>query len=236
MNAELVRIRKNNESKIQTVGNISKINPNHLSNIIVSLNANMAYLYNINNNPNVSIDDYINKIISNIYIILEAFNEMDIYPDYFYNVFFMVNEEYRSLASQGRINGKEDLYNFSEFRGKISYMMEKGLQNGNYKLTSTRVRDIGEYYDEMVDFLHKYYLPCEVMTVEMCKEMFTYIYNDVNSCINNNLSNSPYISDDVECLSRLLFDYIQFFAAIGINPKEYLDKYIMEQKEVGKSK
>lgn len=235
MNAELVKIRKNKELKIQANGEIKEINPDDILSRIYSLNNNMGQLFNNNSNPNMRIEDYIEKIVENIYIVLDTFSEMGIYPDYFYDIYFKVNEEYRNLASQGIVDGRVGLYKIPGFPAQISYMMENGLKNNNYLLNPKRIKSIGEYYNEMVEFLHKYYLPCEVTTVDMCREMFTDIHNSVDSCINN-LNISSYISDDIEELSRLLFEYIRFFGAIGINPQKYLDEEIERQKDLGKSK
>ena len=41
--------------------------------------------------------------------------------------------------------------------------------------------------------------------------------------------NSVDLSDDIECLCKLLLEYLKFFAAVGINPKEYLDNEINEK-------
>ena len=43
--------------------------------------------------------------------------------------------------------------------------------------------------------------------------------------------NGDDIYDDIEYLSRLLFEYMSFFVSMGIYPKDYLDAYIEEQEK-----
>ena len=236
MNAELSKIRKNKGLEENVNGNITKINPDNLLERIVNLNTNMSSLYSINHNPNAKIEDYIEKIINNIYLILDMFNDMGIYPDYFYDVIVKINIEYRNLVSDGKIRGNYSLYHVAGFPFKISKMIETGLSNRKYQINLTENKDISECFVEMVSFFQKYNLPYNVKTLEMCQQMFGDIYYNINNIINNTLNNSDYISDDIECLSRLLFEYISFFVAIGVNPKPYLDEYIEKQSELGKSK
>ena len=162
------------------------------------------------------------------------FNTIGVYPDYFYDIIVKVNGEYLALASKGKVDARKSLYSTVEFPAKISIKMENGLKKGNYQLNPTKIKDIGEYYNEMVDFLQKHHMPYEVTTVEMCQEMFDYIYPDVDPTINK-IGTKVAVSDDIEYLCRLLYDYLLFFGAIGINPKQYLDNRINEM-ELGRSK
>ena len=230
MNAELIRMRKKQNLKVQTDDELQKIENDYLSNRIIAQNTNMVKLMDLNNNPNATINDYLKNIVKAIYLVLQTFNDMGIYPDYFYDIYFKINEEFRNLASQGILNGRIDLYDTPGYEAKISYMMERGITTGNYKFNPTRVKDIGEYYNEMVDYCRRFYLPNEVMTIDMCREMSTSIWHECNKCINA-LGIKPYISDDVEYLSRLLFEYMKFFAAIGIKPKFELAKCVENPEE-----
>ena len=235
MNAELIRMRKNKKLDIKITGGVKKISQDILSERIFSLNTNMVELFDINANPKSTISDYARNIVKSICLVLELFSEMDIYPDYFYDIYFRANEEFRDKASNGEVNGRGSLYEAPGFRANISSMMENGITNGNYRLNPNRVKNISDYYNEMVSFSRRYYLPCEVSTVEMCREMFSDIWTECNNCINY-LGIRPYISDDVELLSRLLFEYVRFFAAVGINPEDYLNSEIENQSKLGKSK
>jgi hypothetical protein len=60
---------------------------------------------------------------------------------------------------------------------------------------------------------------------KQCNKVFSEIsFNHISTA--NNLLNSDFLFEDIEYLARLLFEYISFLTAIGINPKERLDAYI----------
>ena len=236
MNAELMRIRKNRQLGELMDGNINKIDPDLLLEKIYKLNINMAYLYNINKNPQASIDEYINKIISNIYLILDMFNDMGVYPDYFYDIIVKMNIEYRNLVSDGKIRGNYGLYEMINFSAKISELIKEGLNNGKYQLDLTKSKDISECFVEMVSFFQRFGISYNNRTIEMCQSTFKDIYYNVNNIINNTLNNSDFLFVDIECMTRLLFEYLSFFAAIGVNPKLYLDEYIDREEKVQRKK
>ena len=235
MNAELMKIRKNRNLDEVISDEPVKIDPDALLDKVYGLNINMTYLYNINNSPLADINMYIEKITNNIYLILDMFNDMNIYPDYFYNIIVKINMEYYNLISSGEIHDNYDLYEMVNFSAKISRMIKEGLNNKNYLISSNNTKDIGECFLEMIRFFQKYHMSYNNNSIEACKSAFKDIYYNTNNIINNTLNNSDFIFVDIECLARLLFEYISFFVVIGVNPKEYLDERI-NQEMVSKHK
>ena len=236
MNAELMKIRKSRNLDEIISDKPIKIDPDILLDKIYGLNINMTYLYNINNSAEADINMYIEKITNNIYLILDLFNDMNIYPDYFYNIIVNINMEYRNLVSDGKIRGDYGLYETVNFSAKISKMIKEGLNNKNYLLNSSNIKDISEYFFEMIKFFQRYNMSYNNKTIDTCRLAFKDIYYNVTNIINNTLNNSDFIFVDIECLARLLFEYISFFVAIGVNPKEYLDELIDRQSLNTKSK
>ncbi len=236
MNAELMKMRKNRQLSELMDGNLTKINPNALLDRVYALNTNMTELYNINKNPDARIDVYVERIIDNIYLILDMFNDMGVYPDYFYNIIVKMNIEYRNLVSDGQIRGNYGLYQMVDFSAKIARLIKEGLGNGKYQIDISQSKDISECFLEMISFFEHFNMEYNVKTVEKCQEAFKDIYYNVNNIINNTLNNSDFIFEDIECMARLLFEYISFFAAIGINPKKYLDERIERENVSRKQK
>ena len=235
MNIEMIRIRNNRGLSLQVDNEVKRINSHDLMDRIFDLNTSLDELSRINDDPNSEVDDYARNIAKSITLILDMFNEMGIYPDYFYDIYFRINNEYRDSQSKGEIKGGQSLYDVPGYGARISRMMENGIKANNYKLNPTGVKNIGDYYNEMIAFDYKHHLPCEITTVEMCREMFSEIKTECGNCINF-LGMRPYISDDIENLVRVLFEYISFFAAIGINPKGYVDRELENMEVKGSSK
>ena len=236
MNAELMTMRKKrNLSEVMDHDPV-RLDPDDIIDRIYLLNTNMSHLYVINHKEGASIDTYIEELIKNIYLILDIFNDMGIYPDYFYNIIVKINMEYRNLVFDGKIRGNYGLYQMVDFSSKISKLIKEGLEKKEYQLDISKSKDIGECFLEMISFFERYNMTYNNHTVENCAAMFDDIYYNINNIINNTLSNSDFLFVDIECLTRILFEYISFFVAIGVNPKKYLDEYIENENTKGKKR
>ena len=58
------------------------------------------------------------------------------------------------------------------------------------------------------------------------------IFDDISfnhTILSNSLLNSDSIDEDVMYMCRLLYEYVSFFVAIGLNPKKLLDEYIAKE-------
>lgn len=226
MNAEISKIRKNNKIEEEVLKKPDRIPENEMTNILVSLNTNMGNIYTMIIRDEIDIDKISNLMAHNLYIVLDAFNKMDIYPDYFYDAIVKMNIDYRKLVdNNNNLRGNYKLFSEVDLSSKISKVIREGLDNKYYQANSYPRKDINDAFLEMIGFFEAFDIPHGINTKEQCKKTFNDIeYNHVN--IISELTNSDYIFEDIEYLSRLLFEYLSFFVSMGIHPKDYLDVYI----------
>lgn len=228
MNAELSRIRNNRDLSDKFDHAPDELKDSKISRVI-ELNTNMAVLYSNHYHNEIDINEFANNFIANIYIVLTLFNDMGVYPDYFYNEIVKMNVEYRKLVNDNSIRGKYILLEKIGLEAETISAIREGMKRGYYRVQAMPKRDIGESYDEMGKLFDDFGIQHGICTKEQCAKTF----NDINynlSVIMSQLINSDDIYDEIECLSRLLFDYLTFFVSLGINPKEYLDNYIDEKE------
>jgi len=232
MNEEILKIRKLRGLSEDFDKKPDKIPDMIMSDKIYKLNTNMGELYLKALHDDIDVNDFIHKLVANIYIVLDIFNEMGVYPDYFYDAVVKMNKDYRSYVDNSNsLRGNYELFNNINLSSKITKTIRDGLMNGNYRIDSYPKKDLNDMFTEMISFLETCKIPFDINDRSQCKKAFSDIeYNHIN--IMASLSNSDYDFVDIECLSRLLFEYLSFFASVGINPKEYLDEYIEEQEKV----
>ena len=226
MNAEITRIRKNRNLEEKMGNKPERLPELFMNDMLFSLNTNMGKLYNEVYSNNIKIDDFIDGFIANIYIVLNIFNEMGIYPDYFYDVIVKMNTEYRkNIDSSNTLRGNYELFKNVDLSTKLTRAIKTGLDNKYYNLEAYPKKDINDAFIEMIGFFEAFNISYNICDEQQCKKVFNEIeYNHTN--IIEELANSDYDFVDIECLSRLLFEYLSFFVSLGIHPKEYLDNYI----------
>ena len=116
MNSEVFRIRQNKTMDNELYGNPSKIPEDILTKYQYNLNVNMTKIGTVKNDPHTSINVYIENFIQSIYLILEMFTEMNIYPDYFFDIVFKRNIDLKRVASESNVNNFKnnnlDIYSF----------------------------------------------------------------------------------------------------------------------------
>ena len=226
MNAEIAKIRKSRNYDEIINGEPTRINDDRLTEMIYELNRNFSYLYTMENNNEIDIEDFINRFTSSIYLILNMFNEMGIYPDYFYDEVFKMNIEYKKLIQNNNsIRGNYRLFNEINLSARVSEAIKNGLEKKYYRIQAYKRKDINDAFLEMIGFFQAFNIPYNIKTEEQCKKVFNDIkFNHIN--IIETLLNSDFIFVDIECLARLLFEYMTFFVSIGVYPKKYLDEYI----------
>ncbi len=227
-------------SKIRKLRNIderinsepTRINTDRLCEIAYELNINYKELISSIKQDDIKIDEFVNVFTTNIYIVLNMFNEMGVYPDYFYDQIVKMNIDYKKIANNDSgIRGNYRLFKETNLSNRVSKDIDQGLKNGYYRLQAYKKKDIDEAFLEMLSFFQTFNIPYNVCTKEHCKKVFKDIeFNQI--FILESLLNSDYLSDDIECLSRLLFEYISFFVSMGIYPKEHLDNYINSVENV----
>jgi hypothetical protein len=149
---------------------------------------------------------------------------MGIYPDYFYKEIVKMNIAYKKQVKDNTVRGRYHIFRSTNLSVETIEAIKAGLKNKDcYDKPSDN--DINDAYLEMIKFFRVFNIPYGITTEEHIINSFDDINYNIKA-IMNQLTNSDDLFDDVECLSRLLFDYISFFVLIGINPKQDLDDYI----------
>ena len=226
MNKEMAKIRKTRNYDEIINSEPVRIKTNRLCEMAYELNINYKELYECVRNNKIDINQFVNVFTANIYIVLNMFNEMGVYPDYFYDQIVKMNVDYKKIVHKDNgIRGNYRLFNETNLSNRVSEDIDLGLKNGYYRIQAYKKKDIDEAFLEMLSFFQSFNIPYNICTEEQCKKVFKDIQFN-QAYILESLLNSDYLSDDIECLSRLLFEYISFFVSMGIYPKKYLDEYI----------
>lgn len=224
MDRELLRIKKNNDKNPSN--RIKRINEDDMSNILRELNINITELYTMKLNDDIDIDKFASNFAKNIYIILEAFNEMGMFPDCFFDVIIKMNIKYKTFHdNSNRLRGDYKLFDKTGLSHQTDELIKEAIAKGLYRGNNSSQKDISDYYREVSEFFKKFNIPSNIKTNEACKAIFYDLWNNMTN-ITYRLYISEDLIDDIEYLSRLLFEYLCFFVGMGINPKEYLDAYI----------
>lgn len=230
MNAEIMRIRKARGMSDEITAKPKRISEEELVRYSYALNINMTELYNLKFKENVKIDKYVENFTQNMLIILEILSEMNIYPDYFFDVVFRRKIDINNLYNGELTKNSRAINGNSETIGK---KILDGLEKGYYKIKSygRRInsdRSVNDYFLEILSYYQVFNIPYGNKSSSQCKKSFNDHYFHITNIMSEYL-NSDYLYADVEYLINLLFEYFSFFVEIGVNPKEYLDS-LMDEK------
>lgn len=228
MNAEIIKIRNERDLGEKFDTKPIRINEEEMTGIIIKLNQNIADVYMMIRQNNIDTDEIINKFITNIYIILDAFNKMNVYPDYFYNEIVKMNVDYKKIANDNSVRGQYNIFHNTGLNAKTIEEIKDGLKEERYSYQTPNY-DIGDAYNKMQEFFELFKIPHGTCTKEQCAKSYIDIENNLRN-IMGELETSDDIFDDIACLSRLLFDYMTFFVGIGVNPKNQLEEYINKEE------
>ena len=228
MNSEVAKIRESRNESEEMIYNSDGLGPERINEIVFNLNSNTGYLYYKQYRNEINIDEFVSMFIKNMYGVLDAFIEIGVYPDYFYNEIVKMNIDYHKIVNDNELRGKYNLFKNTDLSVITISDIRRGVQNKYYNVQALPKKDINDAFIEMISLFEKYGIPYNIRTEEQCKKVFNDIYYNLRA-IMDQLLNSDDIYDIIGCLSRLLFEYMTFFVSLGINPKEYIDEYI-EQK------
>lgn len=225
MNAEISKIRKRKNNSEIFEHKPMRLDFDRMNELTYQLNTNFSELYMMVRNDDINIDEFTKRFIANVYIVLNMFDEIGVYPDYFFDEIVKMNIEYKKLANDQSIRGNYRLFKNVNLSARVSESIKNGLEKGYYRIQSYPKKDIDENFLEMVAFFESFNIPYNINTEEQCVKVFNALeHNHLN--IIESFINGDDIIDDIEYLSRLLFEYMTFFVSMGISPKEQLDKYI----------
>ena len=232
MNAELARIRELMGNDERFDHKPRPLNENQRSVIIEALNIIMNELHSSIVNGSIDISTFAIKLARCIYLILMAFNEMGIYPDYFYNQIVRIWIQYRLKMN----HANKLLKNYQKIKKSglpfiQSSEIKTGIVNKKCFYNPDGVLDVSKVYYDMIDsfdaFNISHYTP-QSITNKQIEKAFSDISSNCMNIMTNPLNGDGVINmiDDIELLSSLLFEYISFFAFLGIDPTDYLDLHI----------
>ena len=234
MNAEISKIRKiRNQSEVFD-HKPERISIERGNAMMYQLNRNFGDLYMMVRHNDVDIDEFTKRFIANIYIVLNMFNEMGVYPDYFFNEIIKMNSEYKKISDDKSIRGNYRLFKDVNLSARVARAIQRGLEEGYYRIQAYPKKDIDENFLEIVGLFQTFNIPYNINTKEQCIKVFHALeFNHVS--ITESFINGDDIVDDIEYLSRLLYEYMSYFVSMGIFPKEHLEAYInsieVEQKD-----
>lgn len=231
MNAEIAKIRGLRGQSEIINREPTRIKEEEMNDLIFQLNTNMGDLYSAQTSDNIDIELFARKFIDNIYIILNMFNTMGIYPDYFYDQIAKMNIEYKTVVQNNNsIRGNYRLFNKINLSARVIEAIRNGYEKGYYRVQAYQKKDLNDAFVEMLGFFQAFNIPYNIHTDEQCRKTFNDIkFNHLN--IIEELLNSDFLLEDIECLSRLLFEYMTFFVSMGIYPKKYMEEKIEDESE-----
>lgn len=143
-------------------------------------------------------------LVKNTYDILCIFADMNLQPDYFFDL--IIKDKISEL------NGDRVLP-YSDVRVGLTLLNKFGNKTSDY--------DIEYYYNIISNINKKYKLTNEKSPLAIIKEScfkminLVYEYNDANDIV-----------DDIVALMQALYINVDVFAKINFNPKDMLDNYI----------
>ncbi len=235
MNEELLKVRDINgydgePNKVRRLDEDSLILYQH------DLNFNIATLFFLANANNYDEKEFVHRFIENIYIILSMFNEMNVFPGFFFRKAFEMNAKYyerrkeydsqpANVHSRTGIRGDYSFYRDTSLGAWLEREMARGIKEGYFHVQAYPKTNISDAFLEILGLFQKNDFPYKVTTKEQCAKIFDDVEHN-HSNLSTALLNSDTDDEDVEYLSRLLYEYLSFFVSIGVNPQKYFEEYL----------
>ncbi len=220
MNDEIVKIREmNNENPIFDHKPI-RIPEKEMLETLKQINLNFSHLYELNYHGNNDIEQFTDKITDNFAIVLNMFEKMGIYPGYFFDMLIQMRIDFQKKHKKDDYNTLRKnfkMYNEINYGGAV----EDGIKKCYYRIQAYSKKNISDAYNDMARLFDIYSIPRDINTKENCGNSYKEIeYNHI--AVVYDLLNSDDIYEDVESMTKLLYEYLSFFVSMGIDPKEML--------------
>ena len=240
MNEELLKIRDIFEFDGNT-NNYYRLKEKSLLLYNRRMNENIGILYNLDYHGNYDEKEFAHRFIANIFILLNMFNDMNIFPGYFFRKTFEMNDKYYerrkdfasqpdTIRSKPGVRGDYRFYRDTHLSVWLGHEIKKGLDNGYFHVQAYPKTNISDAFTEILGLFQRNDFTYKVTAKEDCKKVFDDIWHNYMH-LTTSLLNSDTIEEDVEYMSRLLFDHLSFFVGIGINPKRFFDEFVNSMKE-----
>lgn len=262
MNAELARLRRARGDSEAFDYNLRSVGKARMGAMIDELNEIMNQLYKKQRFDDIKIKEFAVKFAKCIFIVLQKFDEIGVYPDYFYNQIGKTWFTYKILCDHenglfidhqkirkpiyteqsgniGKDNSNSAQSNSVECISlpvEQSKSIKEGIIQRCYCYTPDSVQDVSAAYYDMIDSFNAFCIPHSTseksLTQEEFKQAIEYIRINCTNIVTHPLNGDDRIDiiDDIELLSSLLFEYISFFAVVGVDPKDYIALYIPQQE------
>ena len=235
MNAEIMKLRKNKGYDIDNYDGPKLTGINWSFGVIQDLNNNHRLINEELKNKDVDVNFIAELICKNIFMVLNVFSEMDVYPDYFYDVVFKEKIDFKRFCLENETMGISDLERMFNPNIRSYTKIRMGYENNYHHHRSSVDRDLNDYFVEMLSFYHAFNIPCGNNSVEQCRKSCKKLSEKLIG-IEYGIYSSCLEIEYIEYFSSLLYEYISFLADVGISPYEFVDGYIEDLKKNGKNK
>ncbi len=229
MNDEIAKMRERDNESLDFSYKPGRLSDDEMQEALYNIHTNYRLLYELNNRGDVDINEFASKTAENIKILLEMFNTMGVYPSLFFDLFVKMKLDYRKNHA---IDGNQTITSnyFLIYKFNYEREVEENFKRRIYSIQLPAKKSITDAYNDVLTVFKAYGIPYGIKTNEQCSKVFEEVRRDY-SAIANELENSVDIYKEIECMTRILYEYISFFVAMGIDPKEYLDKVLLKKDD-----
>ena len=207
----------------------TRLSPDELDEVIKQILQNYSYLWN---SENKTIEEEVEIIKNNMYIILDTLVRMGVHPGFIivaltkYNFEKLQNKD-RIIYNNGRKKTNNILFPYNDVRKELKLM-----DNFNYRGYNT---DYSLCYDDILSMDQKLNIPyskepCKIDDIRK-KGIFLSISNQVNQ-----INTADDIIDECIYLVDLLYTSVNILVEMGIKDDKLLINKIIEEGEKGKQR
>lgn len=224
MDREFELLKKIKVEKEEDFNSLPKRLPqDELDEILKNVIINYTYLYN---NEEKTIDEEVNAIVDNMYIILDTLVRMGVHPGFIFDTLATYNYERiknaNKLAYSGKKNQRNDIFfPYSAVRNELKLMNDYNYVGYDENLYLC--------YDKILTINKELNLPYSTVPKKIDgnrkKGIFISITNQ-----RNNIMNADDIIDESIYLVDLLYTSVNMLVEMGINPEVILTNRINEEK------
>lgn len=200
--------------------------------IIYSINTEMAKLEKENSEGNI--EECLNHAVLALYYTLDAFTQQGIYPDSLMEL--LIFDEFQKIWPDGELHYDNLLrkVNPPDYRSidKDIRSELKDMQEGKYQKSGKQIGSFYKNFQELYGYLKIKY--SDNPTCIDKERMLFHVFNVARRL--EDYSNSDFLEEEAEYLSKCLYTIMCVFVEMGINPQIYIDSVIerMEEKSLKK--
>jgi len=227
MDAEIFKLKENN-------GMVMNARPKYMDlekrkEIVHRLGVNFSDIFGRPDRNDYDSDAIIKDVANSLCDLIEAFANINVYPDYFWRVIMQMNVVLKKVVADKKKN-ELTIRERDIMESHDRYLYDK-IRTGISLKDRAHPIDINDNYVELLSFYSVFGLPCNKKELLHSK---SFLQGFGLKCIeyNYDLLNTDDLVDDVKCMMDMLFEYMSFFVSVGVNPKEYVDKIMAERENI----